>query len=118
MKDQTEEADDDMTHTCESFGSVHSQTDSIRSQKEIARLSHKAPMKRKATNNKAKKKAQAELAKNTKTPSSTQLKAGSLDSWILARKVPPKNLPTPHMVNGSPKVGTAPDGIGAQSSSA
>jgi hypothetical protein len=116
MKDKTEEADDDTTHTRESIGSVHSRTDSIRSQKEIVRLSRKAAKKRKAINSKAKKKAQGELAKNTKTPLSTQSKAGSLDSWILAAKDPPKpNFPT---VNGSPEVGTAPDGLGAQSGSA
>jgi hypothetical protein len=118
MKDPTDAADDDTIHTRESYGSVHSRTDSIRSQKEITRLSRKAAKKRKAINNKAKKKAQVELAKNTKNPSSTQSKAGSLDSWILAGKVTPKKVPDSPMVNGSPEVGTAPDGLGAQSGSA
>jgi hypothetical protein len=81
-------------------------------------LSRKAAKKRKASNNKAKKKAQVELAKNTKNPSSTQSKAGSLDSWILAGKVTPRKITDSPMVNDSPEVGTAPDGLGAQPGSA
>jgi hypothetical protein len=41
-KDQTNAEDDNTVHTRESLGSVHSRTDSIRSQKEITRLSRKA----------------------------------------------------------------------------